>query len=330
MHWKALHLRLLWEPQNGTGYLNYSRLPSTCDVSGSPADATPIQMPLKDPVFCPDSLDDCTTGATRPIYYYNNDYWNIEWVSTTSALGTTTPGDGPTAPSNDIFMTAAEAKAYVRPTYTLNATSHYLGGYLDSGNGTDSEEWSSNGETTGAWLQLTWPHAVTINQVVLYDRPNWEDHCTAGKLTFADAATSSSVKSTSAVPSTTTSQEVTATAKLTSELAARLSSVAAARAKAAAGTKAARSFDGEYEVTPTPAPTATSLCAIPTPTTVDYTTKVCVGRVCTNKATQTVLSATPCATPTQAFQVEMMPDEAGLPFLDNLPFEAGFDVQERG
>ncbi|KAI5474857.1 Galactose-binding domain-like protein [Pseudohyphozyma bogoriensis] len=421
----------LWEPQNGTG--NYYQTPFNCDVSGSPADATPIQMPLKDPVFCPDSLDDCTTGATRPIYYYNNDYWNIEWVSNYFRPGYHNTWGWTNGAQNDIFMTAAEAKAYVRPTYTLNATSHYvyplntdialnatatsssagsgqpasaaidgkLGGYLDSGNGTDSEEWSSNGETTGAWLQLTWPHAVTINQVVLYDRPNWEDHCTAGKLTFADgtvvihgsldngggatpvsvankttttllwtctgvsaytsniAATSSSVKSTSAVPSTTTSQEVTATvvvyatakptttaavgsiasalasrlslaqAKLTSELAARLSSVAAARAKAAAGTKAARSFDGEYEVTPTPAPTATSLCAIPTPTTVDYTTKVCVGRVCTNKATQTVLSATPCATPTQAFQVEMMPDEAGLPFLDNLPFEAGFDVQER-
>ncbi|KAI5476677.1 Galactose-binding domain-like protein [Pseudohyphozyma bogoriensis] len=211
----------MWEPKNGTG--NWYQTPFNCKVTGSPADATPISMPLKDPVYCPDSPDDCTTGAQRPIYYYNSDYSNIEWVDNYHRPGYLPDWGWIDGPQNDIFMTAEEAAVYVRPNYTLpvktvhvypfntdlalnataTASSVYpgqpasaaidgkLGGYLDvvaDGDATDDEEWSSNGELAGAWLLLTWPSAITINNVVLYDRPNWEDHCVAGNLTFSDGS----------------------------------------------------------------------------------------------------------------------------------------------
>lgn len=46
-------------------------------------------------------------------------------------------------------------------------------------------EWASNGEQL-PWIQLEWPGLKLIRQVVLYDRPNLQDHASAGTLTFSD------------------------------------------------------------------------------------------------------------------------------------------------
>ncbi|KAI5474854.1 Galactose-binding domain-like protein [Pseudohyphozyma bogoriensis] len=413
----------LWEPKNGTG--NYYQTPFNCDVTGSPVDATPISMPLKDPVFCPDSTADCTTGAKRPLYYYNSDYWNVEWVDNYHRPEYSQDWSWTDGPQNDIFMTAAEAAAYVRPTYTLNTTSTYvyplgtdlamkatakassyykgqpasgaidgkIGGYVDNsddGDALDAEEWSSNGEGAGAWLKLTWPSAVTINQVVLYDRPNWEDHCTAGKLTFADGSvvihgnldnggaatpvaiankttttllwtctavsaftaniglseiqvygpgaltnTTSAANSTTAAVANSTAPAVVATSANSTSTSVAKTSTSTTSKKATAPTSNSKNDknakDGKHKRDVDSIPTPTPLCALSTPTTVTYTTKVCAGRVCTNVATSSVVSATPCATPTALAElhVEVMGADAGLPFLDNLPFEEGFDFQER-
>lgn len=94
-----------WLAANGTGnfcrftasrgvrrkfHADFRRLPATlaplldqtgfnCMVTGSPADATPVQLPLKDPVYCPDKFSDCTKGAKRPLYVYNSNQ-NVDWV----------------------------------------------------------------------------------------------------------------------------------------------------------------------------------------------------------------------------------------------------------
>jgi LmbE family N-acetylglucosaminyl deacetylase len=49
-------------------------------------------------------------------------------------------------------------------------------------------EWISNNQKSGAWIQLTWPTAKTINQVRLYDRPNTLQNVTGGTLTFSTGA----------------------------------------------------------------------------------------------------------------------------------------------
>lgn len=214
----------MWEPQNGTA--NFYMTPFHCRVDGSPIDATPILMPLKDPLYCPDG--GCVTGAKRPIYVYNNDYANIARDSD-GFLNDHRPGyhsswsfnDGA---QNDIFMTATEAAVYVAPSpnNTLSkravasapavdlwatdlalqavatassfspgqppsaANDRNINGYKADGTGNSSAEWASNGELAGAWLLLTWPLPVSIKTVIMYDRPNWSDFCKAGTLTFGD------------------------------------------------------------------------------------------------------------------------------------------------
>ena len=42
------------------------------------------------------------------------------------------------------------------------------------------------GGKSGSWLQLTWSTPVTLNRIVLYDRPNANDRITAGTLVFSD------------------------------------------------------------------------------------------------------------------------------------------------
>ena len=49
-----------------------------------------------------------------------------------------------------------------------------------------TKEWATQGGRAGSWIQLTWPSAVTINRVVLYDRPNSADQVTGGRLIFDD------------------------------------------------------------------------------------------------------------------------------------------------
>ena len=51
-----------------------------------------------------------------------------------------------------------------------------------------SREWVTVRQGAGAWIQLTWSAAVTLNRVVLYDRPNASDQITGGTLTFSDGS----------------------------------------------------------------------------------------------------------------------------------------------
>ena len=51
-----------------------------------------------------------------------------------------------------------------------------------------SREWVTNREGAGAWLQLSWTNPVTLDHVVLYDRPNLGDQITGGTLTFSTGA----------------------------------------------------------------------------------------------------------------------------------------------
>ncbi|HEY3407421.1 MAG TPA: PKD domain-containing protein [Propionicimonas sp.] len=51
-----------------------------------------------------------------------------------------------------------------------------------------SREWVTARQGAGAWLQLTWSSAVTLERVVLYDRPNLSDQITSGTLTFSNGS----------------------------------------------------------------------------------------------------------------------------------------------
>jgi hypothetical protein len=52
--------------------------------------------------------------------------------------------------------------------------------------GNPAHEWASRKERAGAWLKLEWPEAVTVGRVLLFDRPNRNDHVVAGRLVLSD------------------------------------------------------------------------------------------------------------------------------------------------
>ncbi|MBI3921584.1 MAG: hypothetical protein HY318_09225 [Armatimonadetes bacterium] len=52
--------------------------------------------------------------------------------------------------------------------------------------GEGQSEWGSDGQKEGAWIQLDWPEPVTVDTVLLYDRPNLVDQVLAGTITFSD------------------------------------------------------------------------------------------------------------------------------------------------
>ncbi|GAA5931676.1 uncharacterized protein JCM15063_001534 [Sporobolomyces koalae] len=58
----------VWSPQTGTA--NAYHTPFRCKITDTAPDALPIATP-SDPVYCPDSREDCTKGAKRLISTYN-------------------------------------------------------------------------------------------------------------------------------------------------------------------------------------------------------------------------------------------------------------------
>ena len=59
-------------------------------------------------------------------------------------------------------------------------------GSTDGWPGDQSREWVTDGEKTGAWVQLTWPRPTRMTRVLLYDRPNANDRVEAATLSFSD------------------------------------------------------------------------------------------------------------------------------------------------
>lgn len=49
-----------------------------------------------------------------------------------------------------------------------------------------SREWASNQEGAGAWFKLEWPRPVEVGRILLFDRPNPNDHIAAGRLILSD------------------------------------------------------------------------------------------------------------------------------------------------
>ncbi|GAA6016133.1 hypothetical protein JCM10207_004455 [Rhodosporidiobolus poonsookiae] len=95
-----------------------------CNVSGSPADATPIAPP-KDSEWCGDDPSTCVQGAKRPLYVYNypmQQAWsgNFERPGYHASWGF--PNNGA---QNDIFLaangTVSSTSSSAAPTSTSSS-----------------------------------------------------------------------------------------------------------------------------------------------------------------------------------------------------------------
>ena len=52
-----------------------------------------------------------------------------------------------------------------------------------------TKEWATLNEKSGAWIQLTWSSANTVDRIILYDRPNTNDQILSATLSFSDGST---------------------------------------------------------------------------------------------------------------------------------------------
>jgi LmbE family N-acetylglucosaminyl deacetylase/mannose/fructose/N-acetylgalactosamine-specific phosphotransferase system component IIB len=106
--------------------------------------------------------------------------------SQTSAPSTVTVTVTPA--STDLAL-ASSVTASSQNTSTGQTAAKAIDGVIDGYPGDYTKEWATAGGGAGSWLKLTWTGAQTINDVVLYDRPNTNDQVTGGTLTFSDGST---------------------------------------------------------------------------------------------------------------------------------------------
>jgi hypothetical protein len=92
---------------------------------------------------------------------------------------------GTTSGALDIAPLAVATASSSEPGSSPSAA---VDGVVDGMPGQAKHEWVSNGEGHGAWLRLTWNSPVTIDRVILHDRPNNVDNVTDGALLVGDDA----------------------------------------------------------------------------------------------------------------------------------------------
>jgi len=116
--------------------------------------------------------------------------WLQREYAVTSALatkaGTSTPQTPFVPPStpNLAPLAVATSSSNEAGSIPFAAIDGVISGYPRN----ESAEWASDHQGAGAWLKLTWPQAVSISTVVLYDRPNSADWLKAGTLTASDGS----------------------------------------------------------------------------------------------------------------------------------------------
>lgn len=96
----------------------------------------------------------------------------------------------------DVTVVADQPSVNVAPQAVVTASSQnaadgqfatkVIDGVADGYPGDYSREWATSGEGVGAWIELHWAVPVTIDRIVLFDRPNGDDHIVGGTLTFSD------------------------------------------------------------------------------------------------------------------------------------------------
>ncbi len=107
-----------------------------------------------------------------------------------------TNGNGNT--TRAVALAISLQTANIAPLATVTASSQNaqtgqtaakaVDGCIDGYPGNYTCEWATNGQGAGAWLGLSWPSSYTVNQIVLYDRPNLNDQILSATITFSDGS----------------------------------------------------------------------------------------------------------------------------------------------
>jgi len=98
----------------------------------------------------------------------------------------TTTGSGGGGGNFALSATASASSENANYGQTANKAND---GVVDGWPGDYTKEWASDGEGSGAWLQLDFPSAVTVDRVVMYDRPGSGTQVLGAELSFSNGST---------------------------------------------------------------------------------------------------------------------------------------------
>ncbi|GAA6027301.1 hypothetical protein JCM8097_002573 [Rhodosporidiobolus ruineniae] len=112
-------------------------------------------------------------------------------TTTTSSTTTTTSSTAavplPTTP-NLALRAIATASSEWPNSKAAAVRDSVIGGYVTDFVGDETKEWSSYTEGGGAWIRLDWTSPISLNRIVLWDRPNALDQVLSGNITFSDGS----------------------------------------------------------------------------------------------------------------------------------------------
>lgn len=106
---------------------------------------------------------------------------NLSIVSIT-VLAPGNPGNGTNISS--LALISASSEKIASGQSAIKAVDGFIDGYP----GDSTREWATEHEGAGAWLELNWSEAKSIDRVVLYDRPNEYDQILSATLSFSDGS----------------------------------------------------------------------------------------------------------------------------------------------
>ncbi|MBF4589391.1 PIG-L family deacetylase [Curtobacterium sp. VKM Ac-1395] len=142
-------------------------------VYGPATSSTPSPTPTPTATSTPTSTPTATPTSTP--------------TATPTGTPTATPTPTPTPTSADITGSATPTAAWDNPAdgqTVAKGVDGIVSGYPKN----SAAEWVAPWGRTGVWFQLDWSSSVSLQRIVLNDRPNLSDRITSGTLTFSDGS----------------------------------------------------------------------------------------------------------------------------------------------
>jgi LmbE family N-acetylglucosaminyl deacetylase len=137
----------------------------------------------------------CSTAsacASRPEgSWFSRQYTTVSLAPTNPAPApdpTPSPTPTPTTGGSNVAGRATVTASSENPTDSQTAVKA-VDGVVDGYPGDYTKEWATKGGRAGSWINLAWSSPVTLNKIILNDRPNTSDRITGGTLTFSDGST---------------------------------------------------------------------------------------------------------------------------------------------
>ena len=154
------------------------------------SDGTTVPVPTLDNAGQATSIsfpDTATTSLRLTVTTVSGTTRNVGLAELQAYTGNGAPAPTAPAAANVAALASVTASSQndAAGQAAVKAIDGVIGGYpVDS-----TREWATVGGRAGSYLDLVFPAAVTLNRVVLYDRPNAKDQITGGTLTFSDGTT---------------------------------------------------------------------------------------------------------------------------------------------